>query len=1119
MATGHTSLHVHGVREPNGLRPLHRLSFLLRRSSFSLQTRWPFARLAIVLAALGSGNATAGAQATPRSEPHSAHPVAYRQAAQTNHKEAAFDCVRAYVGAILSGDADGALKLCTAKPGLRPTIEAITRETVAKAMPANTNVALFYRAGDERRAVVRVKLTWTVDKSRTVLALDYRVDPEDGVWRIQGARDAYDHVQASLIGAEDEVERRDVIASNAELVDGTLGLQLRREAERLSLDGKHTDALKVADAALAVGKYMKSPYDLGYGYLTRGSIRKRMSDWNAALRDYEAARKHFVEAKDREGEGKTQSRAASVYSLVGLPDKAIQFYKNALEIAVEIRDEDAEANALQDIGAVLKDMARPAEALEWNAKARAIRARRGERGKEAVLIANEAGLHADLGRHGKAVAMFMTALATQRELKDHDGIGYALNNLANVLDELGNLEGARDRFMEARDAFRQSRNRSGEWMTLHNLAGVLLRLGDSDGALATGMAAAEIADAIDERRYRAQSDGLLQDILLELKRYQQVLDLTEDRLASARKSGNRVQEAAALTAAAFALVRLNRIPEARARLAEATPIAERTGSPAVLRQIWRCAGDAAAATRDWPGAASAYARAVEYIEQDRLQAQEHTLRTTFLRQHVFVYRSLIAALVESGRIGDAFAASERAKGRALADLLIGGRVDLDSTMAPDDRQRLADLQNGVRSAASRLQAAVLTDELEAARRDLERARKELEDFRIALYLRRPDIETRRAEFAPATLKAIGDSLLPASRRQGVRKPGTSPARPATRGGTAILSYAFTADRGFLFVVDRAPSGVVRLSHFTLNVRASDLVADSDLLWMSAASPGGAYERPAQTLYRRLLAPAEQLLSGKSHLIIVPDTAAPPVPYAAMLDLRGRPIIERWSLSYAPSVTALVRMVQASRTRAKRGAGLLAVGAPRFPAGFSPLPATAEEARRIAGLSRSGHALLGDAATRRQVEARGASARYLHFATHGVLDERAPMQSAIVLTPSDGDGGMLRARDLAEMNLSADLVTLSACETALGRHISGEGVIGLTWGLFAGGAASTLASQWQVYDESTRALMVEFYRLLLRPGAPAMSKAEALRRAQLAVRKMPRYRHPYYWAAFTLAGVP
>jgi CHAT domain-containing protein len=107
--------------------------------------------------------------------------------------------------------------------------------------------------------------------------------------------------------------------------------------------------------------------------------------------------------------------------------------------------------------------------------------------------------------------------------------------------------------------------------------------------------------------------------------------------------------------------------------------------------------------------------------------------------------------------------------------------------------------------------------------------------------------------------------------------------------------------------------------------------------------------------------------------------------------------------------------------------------------------------------------------------------------------------------------------MADMSLRADLVVLSACQTALGQQLGGEGVLGLTWALFVGGATATLATQWQVADESTRALMVDFYQRLFPRGRRGTHVAEALRQAQLRVRKDPRYRHPYYWAPFVLNG--
>jgi CHAT domain-containing protein len=144
-------------------------------------------------------------------------------------------------------------------------------------------------------------------------------------------------------------------------------------------------------------------------------------------------------------------------------------------------------------------------------------------------------------------------------------------------------------------------------------------------------------------------------------------------------------------------------------------------------------------------------------------------------------------------------------------------------------------------------------------------------------------------------------------------------------------------------------------------------------------------------------------------------------------------------------------------------------------------------------------------------------RRLHFATHGRLNEDVPLYSAVVLSQPEGgrDEGLLFARDLLDEDLSAELVVLSACETGLGRRMNGEGLLGMTWAWFVAGVPSTVASQWPVADDSTARLMQAFYAEL-KGGAP---KAEALRRAQLALLKDRKTRHPFYWAPFVLSGDP
>ena len=161
--------------------------------------------------------------------------------------------------------------------------------------------------------------------------------------------------------------------------------------------------------------------------------------------------------------------------------------------------------------------------------------------------------------------------------------------------------------------------------------------------------------------------------------------------------------------------------------------------------------------------------------------------------------------------------------------------------------------------------------------------------------------------------------------------------------------------------------------------------------------------------------------------------------------------------------------------------------------------------------------IGAAAREDRLKAAAAEAGVLHIATHGVLNDAAPMYSHLALATNDEkEDGLLEAWELMQLDLKADLAVLSACETARGRIGAGEGVIGLSWALFVAGVPSTLVSQWKVESSSTRDLMLGFHRGLRSKTRP-LTKAEALRQAVLSLLKNPRTDHPFYWAGFVLVG--
>ena len=186
--------------------------------------------------------------------------------------------------------------------------------------------------------------------------------------------------------------------------------------------------------------------------------------------------------------------------------------------------------------------------------------------------------------------------------------------------------------------------------------------------------------------------------------------------------------------------------------------------------------------------------------------------------------------------------------------------------------------------------------------------------------------------------------------------------------------------------------------------------------------------------------------------------------------------------------------------------------------LSTLPGTATEVKDIsslfAGSSSDVSLFLEQDATVIEVESDVVThSKYLHFATHGIVDEMRPERSQICMATDDKNNGSLFSGDIYSLNLSADLVVLSACETGLGKISKGEGIIGLTRALIYAGSNNLVVSLWRVGDASTSLLMTDFYRSMLQGS----SYAEALTNAKIGMIKSDEYSSPYYWAPFVLIG--
>lgn len=315
---------------------------------------------------------------------------------------------------------------------------------------------------------------------------------------------------------------------------------------------------------------------------------------------------------------------------------------------------------------------------------------------------------------------------------------------------------------------------------------------------------------------------------------------------------------------------------------------------------------------------------------------------------------------------------------------------------------------------------------------------------------------------------------------------------------ALVSFFRTQHDLFALVLDGDRTAGVRIDPTGLEEEISRFRSQMDQGDPKATDT-------ARRLHARLIAPVLPYVRGKA-LVFAPHGPLHYLPFAALHDGRQY-LVEQARIRVVPSASALTVI---PATRSSAAGTMLAIGNPDLEDPKLDLPYAEREALRIASRFPGSTVLTRKAATKEEVLRLAPSYARLHFAVHGKFRPEAPLSSGLVLARAAATHGEVRVSDIYDLSLDADLVTLSACETALGRVANGDDIIGLTRGFMYAGARSIVASLWQVDDESTEHLMLAFYRNLASHG-----KGEALRMAQLETLK--RYPSPHHWAAFQSIG--
>ncbi len=484
----------------------------------------------------------------------------------------------------------------------------------------------------------------------------------------------------------------------------------------------------------------------------------------------------------------------------------------------------------------------------------------------------------------------------------------------------------------------------------------------------------------------------------------------------------------------------------------------------------------------------------------------------FLENKVASYNALVDLLIRQGKPLDALLYAERAKGRVLLDALRDGKPDLAKALTPVEKAETQRLNRRISEINDTIRKQEMADSssLNSLYAQLDAARVEYRSFQDALYVTHPNLKIRSGH--TASLSTADLNGLTAD------------------GDTAYLEYVVAKDGISLFVLSKNKSnGAPEVKVYRIAIKPEDLNRKVDEFHDALAEQRLAYTTPARELYTLLIAPAEQQLHGVGTICIVPDSFLWNVPFQALMTASEHFLIEEHALYYAPSLSVLRKMNQKKGIGETTNTSLIAFGNPvvgkdeQSNADLCPLPEAEQEVVSIANSfdKTKSRVLIGRDASEKSFRALAPTYSLIHLATHGVIDNSQPLYSHLLLTKTEGDpenDGRLEARQIMDMNLNADLASLSACETANGKIAPGEGVIGMSWAFFVAGTRSMLVSQWKVNSTSTSQLMLSFYRALAADQNPSkLEKAKALQAATLRLMKDRHYSQPFYWAGFVLVG--
>ena len=872
----------------------------------------------------------------------------------------------------------------------------------------------------------------------------------------------------------------------------------------------------------------------GFAHERRGHVfDQRAGDGLQAARDeWSKAIALWRAVGDSRARARAMDRLARTHDLLGDNTKALSLRKRARTIQRDIGDTYGEAVTLFGLGRSQASMGHPDTAVASYEQAIRLAKQVEAPVLEAKAIHNLGTTYADLGDLQRAIDYIEQSKVTFERLDRPSNLAVELYELGTLYQRVGDIDLARQHYERAHGILTRLNLKWDAGRVMQALATLYLgplaqtargahalqsalqlhreagdRRGEIDALTLLGRHLAAVGDVERGCETHAQAVALVEEMNERLRAPRALLGYGQCLILAAELDrGKRLLERA-----------LTLARELRVRPIEAASLLS-------LAKVEHSLGNRRAAR-------GTIERALAIVEGIRAGLAHEGDRAGYFSSVRDYYEFYIEVLLEqptASNVRRALIASEQARARILVETLNRSAVSIRGAAPERLLARQQALEHRVHALETRYSELLARGGTERQRRSAERAlssairsRAKLRDKIRSRAPRYSELMQARELTISALQQQLADDGLVVEYFLGER-----------------VSFAWTISSRHVRVHRLARRAVLedlaRRAYQLLTSRNRKLVGENAMARKQrVANADLEFETVAQELSRAILVPVLRGMTAR-RLFVVSDGALQFIPVAALpVESDGR-IIDHYELVSLPAASLLMTGPQRSRQVAQQSIAIIADPVfsgrdPRVSEPARPLAVSASEfprlrfsrieAESIASIAPGAFLALDfDASRSLVIGDKLRNYRIVHFASHGVVNSQYPALSSIVLSLVNAEGqpqaGALRLGDIYNLRLNADLVVLSACETAFGKLVRGEGIVGLMRGFLYAGARQVVATLWQIHDRATATLMRHFYTAMLGRNA---HPADALRRAQRAVQSQPHWQSPYYWAAFGVHG--